>query len=252
MTYEKGKLYQIKLTDMLPDPNQPRKTMDPEALAELSASIGQHGVLIPILFRMDDEGSLVVVAGERRLIAARDAGLTTIPGIFVDGNHAEIALVENLLRQDLTAVEEAEALNNLMIERDYTQEQLANVIGKARSTINDILSLVRLPQSIRDDCRGDKTVARNTLIEIARKKQERGMLTAWNKYKSKLEKQGAEKRKKQKSIQSPEDVAKWLAKTAGNLENLDASGWSPEENEALKQGLIALRNVIEQYLNPQH
>ncbi|GLI36463.1 ParB/RepB/Spo0J family partition protein [Desulforhabdus amnigena] len=111
-TYQKGRLYTLDLSQLQPDPNQPRKSLDPAALEELAASIAQHGVLEPILFRLDENGGLIIVAGERRVQAARQANLTTIPGILVDGNHAEIALVENLLRQDLTAIEEAEALSS--------------------------------------------------------------------------------------------------------------------------------------------
>ena len=169
--------------------------------------------------------------------------------MFVDGNHAEIALVENLLRQDLTAVEEAEALSSLMIDRGYTQEQLAGVIGKARSTINDILTLSRLPQSIRDDCRGDKTIARNTLIEIARKKQERSMITAWNKYKEKLAKQGAGKQRKQKEAPSPGAVTRSLAKVASDLVVLDTTGWSQSETDDFKQTLLAVQQAIQNHLN---
>ncbi len=119
-----------------------------------------------------------------------------------------------------------------------------------------IPALVRPPQSIRDDRRGDKTSVRDTpveiaRIEIAREKRERGMLAAWNKYRNKREKRNAENRNKRKSIQSPEDVAKRPAKADGNPEKLDASGWSPEETDALKQGLPALRNAAGRYPNPR-
>ena len=100
--YVRNQLYSIPLAELLPDPNQPRKFLDPAALDELAASIAQHGVLEPILFRAE-AGQNFVVAGERRCSAARQAGLASIPAICIDGqNHAEIALVENLLRQDLT------------------------------------------------------------------------------------------------------------------------------------------------------
>lgn len=137
---------------------------------------------------MDDQGSKVVVAGERRGTAARKAGLIPIPAIFIAGNYSEIAPVENLLRQDLTAIEKAEGLQALMIEQKYTQEQLGNVIGKARQTVNEILILIKLPQAVRDDCRGDRTISKNTLIAIARKKQARAMTTGYNAYKAKQQK----------------------------------------------------------------
>ncbi|MCX5811357.1 MAG: ParB/RepB/Spo0J family partition protein, partial [Proteobacteria bacterium] len=194
-TYEKGKLYTINLSDLHADPNQPRKSIDPTALDELTASITKHGVLEPILFRAAED-ILYVVAGERRVEAARKAALTAIPAIFVEGNHAEIALVENLLRQDLTAVEEAEGLHALMTEQSYTQEQLGGIIGKAQNTLSEILSLNKLPREVRDDCRGDRTISRSALIVIAKKKQSRGMQTAYNAYKEKLAKQQTGKQQK--------------------------------------------------------
>ena len=151
-TYKKGKLYDISIIDLKPDPNQPRKSMDPVALEELAASIKTHGVIKPILFRTAaDSPQLIIVAGERRYKAAQQAGLLTLPGICVEGNPSEIALIENMLRQDLTPVEEAEGLQVLMTEQKYSQEQLAGIIGKARQTINEILLVNRLPQDIREE-----------------------------------------------------------------------------------------------------
>ncbi|MCK9393120.1 MAG: ParB/RepB/Spo0J family partition protein, partial [Syntrophales bacterium] len=181
--FEKGKLYYLPIIDIKPDPDQPRKYMDPQALEELAASIKQFGVLQPVLFRQDKGGAVIIVAGERRFAAAQSAGLTAIPGILVEGSPAEIALVENLQRQDLTVIEEAEALGRLVDNMKYTQEQAAGVIGKSRQTVTDILSLTRLPQEIRDDCRNNAKCPRQLLIEIARKKQERAMINLYNKYK---------------------------------------------------------------------
>jgi hypothetical protein len=109
-TYVRNQLYQVPLTELQSDPAQPRKYLDPTALDELTASVTQHGILQPILFRRDEQTKLLyVVAGERRSAAARKAGLTEVPAVFIDSrNYAEIALVENLLRQDLTPIEEAE------------------------------------------------------------------------------------------------------------------------------------------------
>jgi ParB family transcriptional regulator, chromosome partitioning protein len=182
-TYDKGTLYKIKVMDLQTDPNQPRKYFDPEAQKDLVNSFQNQGVLQPVLFREDQGGNLFIVAGERRLQAAKEAELETIPAILVEGNYDEIALVENLLRQDLTAIEVAEALDRIMKEHNYTQEQLTGIIGKAKSTVSEILSLNRLPEKIRDECRNDPTTSRKTLIAIAKKKQQKGMLTAYKKFK---------------------------------------------------------------------
>ena len=88
LNYEKGQLYQIALSDLQADPNQPRKILDPLALDELTTSIAKMGVVQPIVFRRDDANNLVIVAGERRVTAARAAGITTIPALFIEGNYA--------------------------------------------------------------------------------------------------------------------------------------------------------------------
>ena len=183
-TYVKNQLYMVPLAELQPDPTQPRKYIDPVALEELTASIRQVGIIEPVVCRQDPATSLVyTIAGERRCAAARLAGLTHVPAIFIDGeNYAEIALVENLLRQDLNPVEEAEALKKLMDDHSYQQDELARIIGKSPSTISQSLSLNKLPKQIRDECRQDPTVPKRTLVEIARRKQERGMLTQFQKY----------------------------------------------------------------------
>lgn len=250
VTYEKGKLYQLDLAQLQSDPSQPRKYMDLLALEEMTASVAKHGVLEPILFRVDEAGKPILVAGERRVEAAKKAGLTTIPAIFVEGNHAEIALVENLLRQDLTAVEEAEALQNLMTEQSYTHEQLAGIIGKARVTITESLSLNRLPQEIRDACRSNPKIVKSVLVEIARKKQDRGMVTAWNIYQEKLNKQQAGR---QKRVKLPEDAAaviQWISKTVAKLDGLDTSAWTEDEKANLNQTLMDLGESIQAVLEP--
>jgi len=252
--YEKGTLYQIPVADLQPDPNQPRKYMDPQALDDLTASIAQHGVLTPILFRLSQppEGAsppLFIVAGERRCEAAKRAGLTKVPAILVDGNHAEIALVENLLRQDLTPVEEAEALDRLVKEENYTQEQLGIIIGKARTTVSEILSLNRLPQQVRDECRSDTKVTRKTLIGIARKKQARGMITAWNKTKEKLARETSGTGRKARTRPIPAIHCDWVEKANAKLATIDPVAWTDEEKAAFAVALNDLKNTILALLN---
>lgn len=253
-SYEKGQLYLIPLTELQADPNQPRKFMDPQALDDLTVSIKQHGVLTPILFREgvrvslsntdEPEPVLYTVAGERRCEAAKKAGLTEVPAILVEGKTGEIALVENLLRQDLTAVEEAEALDRLMKEESYTQEQLGGIIGKARTTVTDILTLTRLPQEIRDECRGNTAVTRKTLIAIARKKQARGMVTAWNKVKEKQAKEEAGGQRKERTVPTPEAQREWVDKTNAKLAAIDSAAWTEEEKTAFAASLGELKKTI--------
>ena len=183
--YARNQLYLIPVSELQPDPDQPRKYIDPAALQELTASIGQVGVLQPILFRTEN-GTKYIVAGERRFAAAQAAGLAEIPAIFVDGaNYGEIALIENIQRSDLTPIEEAEAMERLMKSHNYKQDDLAGIFSKSKATISETLSLNRLPPAVRDECRKDPTVPKKVLILIARKSQERSMLSAYQHYRSK-------------------------------------------------------------------
>ena len=246
-TYEKGQLYQMNLNDLQADPNQPRKVMDTQSLDELAATIQKHGVLEPILFRVAPDDGIYVVAGERRVAAARKAGLTTIPAIAVEGNHNEIALVENLLRQDLTSIEEAEALKSLMEEQKYTQEQLGGIIGKAQNTLSEILSLNKLPQEVRNDCRGDRAISRSALILIAKKKQARGMTTAYNAYKAKLQKGKTTRQKKDPN--EPQAVFDMMDKAITKIRSLDTSAWTDDDKTNFQTSLASLKTEIDNYLN---
>jgi ParB family transcriptional regulator, chromosome partitioning protein len=252
-SYEKGKLYQIPITDLTPDPDQPRKVIDPEAFTELVTSIEKFGIIQPLLFRKAED-KLYLVAGERRYQAARQIGLTTLPAIYIEGNYAEIALIENLQRQDLTCVEEAEALERLMKEQNLTQEQLGGIVGKARSTVRDILTINRLPQTIRDECRGDRIITRQTFIEIARKKQERGMISAYKAFRLKQEKAGKANEKpdqpEKKNPNHPDAVSEFAQKVIKKIDGIDPKDWSADEWEQIRTAFTGIKDQIDAFLNP--
>lgn len=141
----------LPLREVEPDPGQPRKTFDDETLAELSASIAEHGLLQPIAVRPKPSGGYLIVAGERRWRASRMAGLTEVPVIVrdvTDEQAMELALVENLQREDLDPVEEAAGIRELMTRCDLTQEQAARKLGKSRSALANSLRLLSLPETV--------------------------------------------------------------------------------------------------------
>ena len=141
----------LPLREIEPDPGQPRKTFDDETLAELSASIAEHGLLQPIAVRPTPSGGYLIVAGERRWRASRMAGLTEVPVIVkdvTDEQAMELALVENLQREDLDPVEEAAGIRELMTRCDLTQEQAARKLGKSRSALANSLRLLSLPETV--------------------------------------------------------------------------------------------------------
>jgi ParB family chromosome partitioning protein len=146
---------EVPLTLLHPNPNQPRTHFDPTALAELSASIKQNGVLQPILVRPRPAPlpGYEIVAGERRYRAARDAGLTKVPVVIrslSDEETLAVALIENLIRQDIGPLETARAYSRLMSEFGWTQEEMGKRVGKSRVSVANHLRLLKLPQEIQE------------------------------------------------------------------------------------------------------
>ena len=143
----------LKITDIEPDRMQPRKDFDEAALLELENSIREYGILQPLLVRPMSDGSYKIVAGERRWRAAMAAGLSEVPVVIRSLTEEEacaIALIENLQREDLNAVEEAEGISRLIEEFGFTQEQAAEKLGKSRPAVANSLRLLGLPQDARD------------------------------------------------------------------------------------------------------
>ena len=142
---------EIPLELVRPNRHQPRAAFDPEGLSELAASITRHGVLQPIVVSADRDG-YELVAGHRRVLAARLAGKTTIPAVIRDevADRLELALIENLQRSDLNAIETARAYKLLMETYDLTQEQLAERVGKSRSSVANMLRTLTAPQALQD------------------------------------------------------------------------------------------------------
>jgi ParB family chromosome partitioning protein len=143
---------EIKLTDIEPNDKQPRKEFDDIALTDLSESIKEHGVVQPIIVRKLGSG-FQIIAGERRWRASRLAGKKTIPAIIKDCTNLEVmelALIENLQREDLNSIEEAQAYKSLIEEYKMTQEEISRQIGKSRPAIANSLRLLQLPQKIKD------------------------------------------------------------------------------------------------------
>lgn len=142
---------EIPLDKVTPNPQQPRLQFDPDAIAELAASIRRHGLLQPIVVSRQGDG-YELVAGHRRVLAARAAGKTTIPAVVREDvrDRLELALVENLQRADLNAIETARAYKLLMETYDLTQEQLADRVGKSRSHVANMLRTLAAPQPLQD------------------------------------------------------------------------------------------------------
>ena len=151
-TEEQGKTVKLPLSEIEPNWDQPRKEFDEDALQELADSIAEHGVIQPLLVRPMAGGGYQLVAGERRWRASRIAGLTEVPVVIRDMTDAEmmeLALIENLQREDLNAMEEAEGYKALMEQHQMTQEEVAKRVGKSRPAIANAVRLLGLPDNVR-------------------------------------------------------------------------------------------------------
>lgn len=143
---------EVALDLIVANPDQPRRTFDEESLEELADSIREHGVISPITLRKNEDGTYMIIAGERRYRAAKKAGLTTIPAYIKEAKDEQVmewALIENVQREDLDAIEIALAYQRLMDEYQLTQERMAEKIGKKRATITNYLRLLKLPAEIQ-------------------------------------------------------------------------------------------------------
>lgn len=160
-------IIEIDLNDLRPNPYQPRKIFDDEALQELSNSIKEYGVFQPIIVKKSIKG-YEIIAGERRVRASKLAGLKTIPAIirdFTDNEMMEIALLENLQRENLNVIEEAIAYKSMLEKLNITQEELSKKIGKSRSHITNIIGLLRLPKEVQKKViHGDLTMGHARML----------------------------------------------------------------------------------------
>lgn len=151
-TTNKEEIIEVAIKDLRPNPYQPRKVFNEDALTDLASSIKEHGVFQPIIIKKSIKG-YEIIAGERRVRASKLAGLDKIPAIvrnLNDEQMMEIALLENLQRENLSAIEEAKAYKSMLDNLHLTQEQLSLKVGKSRSHVTNILGLLRLPSEVQD------------------------------------------------------------------------------------------------------
>lgn len=194
----------VRIGDIDPNRDQPRKEFDSEALSELADSISQHGVLQPLLLRPMPTGGYRIVAGERRWRAARMAGLTEVPAVIREMTDAEemlFALIENLQREDLTPLEEARGYRTLIETQDFTQEEVSQAVGKSRPAVTNALRLLNLPEDIQQMLEDGEITAGHARTLLSFKNPEDMRL-------------GAKKAKEGASVRELEALAKRLNEAA--------------------------------------
>ena len=219
----------VKISEIEPNRDQPRKEFDSEALSELADSISQHGVLQPLLLRPLLTGGYRIVAGERRWRAARMAGLTEVPAVVREMSDTEemlFALIENLQREDLTPLEEARGYRTLIDAQDFTQEEVSQAVGKSRPAITNALRLLNLPEDIQQMLENGEITAGHARTLLSFKREEDMRL-------------GAKRAKEGTSVRELEALAKRLN------QQKDAPEQKPRKNQYFEEAQLA----VGEYLN---
>jgi ParB family chromosome partitioning protein len=200
-----GRMFRI--TAITANQDQPRATLGD--LSDLMASIQKHGVLEPLLVRRRGDGLYQLVAGERRFHAAMQLGLSEVPciEISVSDEHAlEIALVENLQRQDLSPFEEAEGFHTLVAKYSYTHDKVAEAVGRSRVTVTETLRLLELPEAVRQACRHADITAKGILLEIAKARSTSAMLRLIDEIAAhQLDRESVRDRRRQLALEAHDD-----------------------------------------------
>ncbi|NCD34837.1 MAG: ParB/RepB/Spo0J family partition protein [Spartobacteria bacterium] len=248
MDYELGKIYELPVDELIENPNQPRTSFDEVELESLKESIDKYGLLQPILVKKDVSGKVVIVSGERRYRAFKALNKTTIPAWFTDGDEEELALIENLVRDDLSYMETSNALKKLE-SKFADQKELAKVIGKSQSLVSEIISLQRLPDDFKTAILGKKEFALRRLktIAVCKNKDKQEKLCA--EYLKQVQKGGTDK--KRDRAKGKELVAKKLKAMLGQMTRLEAHSKATDANEQInakfKKAVDAIGGLIKEF-----
>ena len=172
------RIVELDMATIVWNPDQPRRSIDPVRLQELADSIATNGLIHPITVKRADTDQYMIIAGERRCRAFALLDRASIPAIISEGSTDELALIENIQREDLTPIDEYQAIARLIEKHGYSQGDTATALGKSRVSINELMSLAGLASSILDEASGTK-VSKSILVEIARARDERVQLQLW-------------------------------------------------------------------------
>ena len=233
------------------NPNQPRKYFDVAKLNELAVSLKEQGQLQPILVKVNEAeaDTYLIVAGERRFRASQINGAKAIECIITSGDVDEIALIENLQRDDLKPIEEAEAIKRLMDERDYSQRKVAELLGTTRVAINEIVALTKLPDVIREACRASDHVTKSFLLTLARMDSEEQQLQAWASFTEGTTVMDARAMKAGKATDRYSKFADDILRFAKKLKRMDTP--TEEQRETITKAKRELDKAVKRLFEPQ-
>jgi ParB family chromosome partitioning protein len=236
----------VPIAVIKPNPLQPRQHFDDESIEELAESIRARGLLQPIIVRRERDGGYTLIAGERRLRAAERAGVGLVPAILSDDDLLEVALEENVQREDLSPLEEAEALAALASERGLSHAELAQVIHKSRPYVSNTLALTRLPREVKQEYFADgAVVSREILISIARQESPEAMRALWRRVR--LESMSVRSFRHQQTKRETKptaDVLRAARKLTRSLRAMDASSLTSAEAKVMRRALLRATRTI--------
>jgi ParB family transcriptional regulator, chromosome partitioning protein len=236
----------VAIDEIFPNPNQPRKHFNEEALAELAESIQEHGLINPIT--VDDDG--MILAGERRFRACTKLGMREVPVVRMNGSF-EISLVENLQRQDLHPIEEAWGYQ-ILVDAGNTHEQIAQRIAKDRSVVSHSLRLIELPADIQRDCVTSHSVTKDQLLQVVSAKSDEERYAIWEAIKAGKSARAIRREKKTGSPTKPTTPRMFInrIKTLGaNADSIDLSRATDSERERLRAHLSATISSLQDMMN---
>lgn len=229
----------VPIAIIKPNPLQPRQHFDEQSIEELADSIRARGLLQPIIVRRERDGGYTLIAGERRLRAAERAGVGLVPAILSDDDLLEVALEENVQREDLSPLEEAEALAALAAERGLSHADLARVIHKSRPYVSNTLALTRLPREVKQEYFADGAViSREILISIARQENPDAMRALWRRVRLESISVRSFREHQAKRVPAPAaDTLRAARKLGRALRALDASALAAAEARVVRRAL---------------
>jgi ParB/RepB/Spo0J family partition protein len=236
----------VPIAVIKPNPLQPRQHFDEASLDDLADSIRARGLLQPIIVRRERDGGYTLIAGERRLRAAERAGVGLVPAILSDDDLLEVALEENVQREDLSPLEEAEALAALASERGLSHADLARVIHKSRPYVSNTLALTRLPREVKQEYFADgAVVSREILISIARQETPEAMRALWRRVR--LESMSVRSFRHQQTKRESRPTADALRATrklTRSLRAIDVSTLAGAEAKVMRRALLRASRTI--------
>jgi ParB family chromosome partitioning protein len=262
-----SEITEFTLTELEPDVNQPRKYFDPDRLKELKGSIQANGILTPLLYREYD-GKKLIVSGEYRYRAANELGLSTVPARKVLKDHEFIAVLENLNRNDLTAMEKAKAIR-LLITENCTQADVAKRLAFSESYMSEIIKPTKLPDYIQEEALKSALWSNNSLLQLAKEKDSEKQRELFEKKKIYVQKCEEIKRQRReapqdKQLEKPkiskdaklqESIERNITRVKRNtktfsdkLTNYFSKEWKNEDKEQIREDLTALISTINRFL----